>query len=187
MVEARKILGMSLGMCPKDRTYKAYIEVTCPASAVVFIARCILCVTSMDQYPPYCLCDNHQLRSFDCSSCAISRFGSTLAAAFCSSQTIAVCLASAAAQLLCSTCSCMVLCLQTTVAGPWLGVLAIWGTDPRLLRPLRSLKPLHADLEPHMTLVAPHYIGSTCWMHSLGRNARARNTSQHRPLFPDSG
>lgn len=27
MVEARKILGMSLGMCPKDRTYKAYIEV----------------------------------------------------------------------------------------------------------------------------------------------------------------
>ena len=24
---ARKILGMSLGMCPKDRTYKAYIEV----------------------------------------------------------------------------------------------------------------------------------------------------------------
>jgi len=25
---ARKILGMSLGMCPKDRTYKAYIEVS---------------------------------------------------------------------------------------------------------------------------------------------------------------
>lgn len=25
---ARKILGLSLGMCPKDRTYKAYIEVS---------------------------------------------------------------------------------------------------------------------------------------------------------------
>ena len=35
MVEARKILGMSLGMCPKDRTYKAYIEVSCLTSAVV--------------------------------------------------------------------------------------------------------------------------------------------------------
>lgn len=33
MVEARKILGMSLGMCPKDRTYKAYIEVACLAPA----------------------------------------------------------------------------------------------------------------------------------------------------------
>lgn len=33
MVEARKILGMSLGMCPKDRTYKAYIEVGCLSSA----------------------------------------------------------------------------------------------------------------------------------------------------------
>ena len=29
MTEARKILGMSLGMGPKDRTYKAYIEVNC--------------------------------------------------------------------------------------------------------------------------------------------------------------
>ena len=36
MVEARKILGMSLGMCPKDRTYKAYIEVSCLISAAVF-------------------------------------------------------------------------------------------------------------------------------------------------------
>lgn len=35
MVEARKILGMSLGMCPKDRTYKAYIEVSCLTSNVV--------------------------------------------------------------------------------------------------------------------------------------------------------
>ena len=33
MVEARKILGMSLGLCPKDRTYKAYIEVGCLAPA----------------------------------------------------------------------------------------------------------------------------------------------------------
>ena len=33
MAEARKILGMSLGMCPKDRTYKAYIEVACFTSA----------------------------------------------------------------------------------------------------------------------------------------------------------
>ena len=28
---ARKILGLSLGMCPKDRTYKAYIEVNTAA------------------------------------------------------------------------------------------------------------------------------------------------------------
>ena len=27
MDAARKILGRSLGMCPKDRTYKAYIDV----------------------------------------------------------------------------------------------------------------------------------------------------------------
>lgn len=31
---ARKILGMSLGMCPKDRTYKAYIEVSTVCSAL---------------------------------------------------------------------------------------------------------------------------------------------------------
>ena len=30
---ARKILGMSLGMCPKDRTYKAYVEVSTAISA----------------------------------------------------------------------------------------------------------------------------------------------------------
>ena len=36
MVEARKILGMSLGMCPKDRTYKAYIEVGCPTLIAAF-------------------------------------------------------------------------------------------------------------------------------------------------------
>ena len=29
---ARRILGMSLGMCPKDRTYKAYIEVSSAGS-----------------------------------------------------------------------------------------------------------------------------------------------------------
>lgn len=29
MDAARKVLGRSLGMCPKDRTYKAYIDVSC--------------------------------------------------------------------------------------------------------------------------------------------------------------
>ncbi len=33
---ARKILGMSLGMCPKDRTYKAYIEVSTAISALEY-------------------------------------------------------------------------------------------------------------------------------------------------------
>ncbi len=34
---ARRILGMSLGMCPKDRTYKAYIEVS-----FTFVFSCTL-------------------------------------------------------------------------------------------------------------------------------------------------
>ena len=34
---ARKILGMSLGMCPKDRTYKAYIEVSLPVLQAVLL------------------------------------------------------------------------------------------------------------------------------------------------------
>ena len=59
MVEARKILGMSLGMCPKDRTYKAYIEVSCLTSAVVFISHCIPYVISFDQHAAFCLCDSH--------------------------------------------------------------------------------------------------------------------------------
>lgn len=32
MDAARKILGRSLGMCPKDRTYRAYIDVSCASA-----------------------------------------------------------------------------------------------------------------------------------------------------------
>lgn len=61
MVEARKILGMSLGMCPKDRTYKAYIEVGCPS--LISACHCTWHCNQHNQlrlvYSISCHCDQH--------------------------------------------------------------------------------------------------------------------------------
>lgn len=124
----------------------------------------------MDQHPPYCLCDNHQLLSCDCSSRANFKIWSSFGCSFMLKPNQRCMLGQC-----CSTAAVQHLQLYRPVPSEYCSWPMAFNCKqfvalvPSLPRSLRSLKPLHADLTPHMTLVVTHYLGSTRWMHSLGR------------------